>query len=65
MTPESVDSLLEVWPIFEAFQLGYVAKGLVLEQEKNVFAPSPGGTSAGATATAKPVRRRARTALRG
>ena len=65
MTPESVDSLLEVWPFFEAFQLGYVAKGLVLEQEKNVFAPSPGGTSAGATATAKPVRRRARTALRG
>jgi hypothetical protein len=34
VTPEAVDALLEVWPIFEAFQLGYVAKGLVLEQEK-------------------------------
>jgi hypothetical protein len=65
VTPERVDALLEVWPIFEAFQLGYVAKGLVLEQEKNVSAPSPSGTSAGATATAKPARRRARTARGG
>ena len=65
VTPEGVTALLEVWPIFEAFQLGYVAKGLVLEQEKNVSAPSPSGTSAGATATAKPVRRRARTARGG
>ena len=62
VTPEGVDALLEVWPIFEAFQLGYVAKGLVLEQEKNASAPSPSGTSAGATATARPARRRARTA---
>jgi hypothetical protein len=63
--PEGVDALLEVWPIFEAFQLAYVAKGLVLEQEKNVSAPSPSGTSAGAAATAKPARRRARTARLG
>ncbi len=46
VSPEGVTALLEVWPIFEAFQLGYVAKGLVLEQEKNVSAPSPSGTSA-------------------
>jgi hypothetical protein len=65
VTPEGVDALLEVWPIFEAFQLGYVAKGLVLEQEKNVSAPSPNGTSAGASATARPARRRARTARGG
>jgi hypothetical protein len=65
VTPEGVDALLEVWPIFEAFQLAYVAKGLVLEQEKNVSAPSPNGISAGATATARPARRRARTARRG
>jgi hypothetical protein len=65
VTPEGVMALLEVWPIFEAFQLAYVAKGLVLEQEKNVSAPSPSGTSAGATATAKPARRRARTARGG
>jgi hypothetical protein len=65
VTPEGVTALLEVWPIFEAFQLGYVAKGLVLEQEKNVSAPSPSGTSAGAVPTAKPARRRARTARGG
>jgi hypothetical protein len=65
VSPEGVTALLEVWPIFEAFQLGYVAKGLVLEQEKNVSAPSPSGTSAGAVPTAKPARRRARTARGG
>ncbi len=65
VTPEGVDALLEVWPIFEAFQLAYVAKGLVLEQEKNVSAPSPSGTSAGAAPTAKPAGARARTARRG
>jgi hypothetical protein len=65
VTPEGVMALLEVWPIFEAFQLAYVAKGLVLEQEKNASAPSPSGTSAGAAPTAKPARARARTARRG
>jgi hypothetical protein len=52
VSPEAIDALLDVWPLFEAFQLGYVAKGLALEQEKNASAPSPSGTSAGATATA-------------
>jgi hypothetical protein len=65
VSPEGVTALLEVWPIFEAFQLAYVAKGLVLEQEKNASAPSPSGTSAGAVPTAKPARARARTARRG
>ena len=40
---EAIDALLEIWPIFEAFQLVYVSKGLLLEQEKNVSAPSPNG----------------------
>ena len=62
VTPEGITALLEVWPIFEAFQIGYVAKGLVLDQEKNVSAPSPSGTSAGATATARPALAPARTA---
>ena len=62
---EGIDALLEVWPIFEAFQATYVSKGLLLDAEKNVSAPSPIGTSAGATATARPVRKRARTARRG
>jgi hypothetical protein len=63
-TPEAIDALLDVWPIFEAFQLTYVSKGLLLEQEKNASALSPSGPSAGASATAKPARKRAKTARR-
>jgi hypothetical protein len=65
LSPEGVDALLDVWPVFEAFQTGYVAKGLILEAEKNASAPSPTGPSAGATPTARPARRSARTARRG
>ncbi len=64
-SPEAIDALLDIWPIFEAFQLAYVSKGLLLEQEKNVSAPSPSGPSVGATATARPARNPARTARRG
>jgi len=70
-SPEAIDALLDIWPIFEAFQIGYVSKGLLLEQEKNVFAPLPNGPSAGATATARvanpatPAGKPARTAPRG
>lgn len=53
VTLEGIDALLEIWPIFEAFQTQYVAKGLILDAEKNVFAPLPSGPSAGATATAR------------
>ena len=65
VTAEGIDALLEVWPLFEAFQAVYVSKGLLLDAEKNASAPSPTGTSAGATATARPARARARTARRG
>jgi hypothetical protein len=65
VTPAGIDALLEVWPIFEAFQAAYVSTGLLLDAEKNASAPSPTGTSAGATATAQPARKRARTARRG
>jgi hypothetical protein len=70
-SPEAIDALLDVWPIFEAFQLAYVSKGLLLEQEKNASAPSPSGSSAGARATARvantatAAKQRARTAPRG
>ena len=64
-SPEAVDALLDVWPIFEAFQLTYVSKGLLLEQEKNASALSPNGPSAGASDTVKPARKPARTARRG
>ena len=59
---EAIDALLDIWPIFEAFQLTYVSKGLLLEQEKNVSTPLPNGPSAGATAIAKPAKGRARAA---
>ena len=65
ISPEGIDALLEVWPIFEVFQAAYVAHGLLLDAEKNVSAPSPTGTSAGATATAPRAVTRARTARHG
>ena len=65
VTHEGIDALLDIWPIFEAFQLTYVSKGLLLEQEKNVSALSPNGPSAGATDIATPAKQRARTARRG
>ena len=66
-SPEAIDALLDVWPIFEAFQLTYVSKGLLLEQEKNASAPLPSGPSAGASATARAASpaEPARTARRG
>ena len=70
VTPEGIDALLEIWPAFEAFQSAYVAKGLLLEREKNASSPSPTGPTAGATATARAAhpmratRRPARTAPR-
>ena len=42
-SPDAIDALLDVWPIFEVFQLTYVSKGLLLEQEKNASALSPNG----------------------
>jgi hypothetical protein len=62
VSSEGIEALLEVWPVFEAFQTRYVARGLILDAEKNVSAPSPTGPSAGATGTARPARGRARTA---
>jgi hypothetical protein len=55
VTPEGIDALLDILPLFEAFQLRYVSKGLLLEAEKNGSAPSPNGTSAGATSIADPA----------
>jgi hypothetical protein len=55
VTPEGIDALLDILPLFEAFQLRYVSKGLLLEEEKNASAPSANGTSAGATGTADPA----------
>ena len=62
VTPEGIDALLEIWPVFEAFQTQYVAKGLILDAEKNASAPSPTGPSAVATDTARPAKLPAPTA---
>jgi hypothetical protein len=64
-SPGAIDALLDIWPIFEAFQLAYVSKGLLLEQEKNASALSPSGPSAGASDIARPAKGRAPTARRG
>jgi len=62
VTPEGIDALLEIWPVFEAFQTQYVAKGLILDAEKNVSAPLPSGPSAAAIGTVRHARGRAGTA---
>jgi hypothetical protein len=63
ISPDAIDALLDIWPIFEAFQSLYVAKGLLLDAEKNASSPVPSGSSAGATATALPADPSALTAL--
>jgi hypothetical protein len=62
VTPDGIDALLELWPVFEDLQTQYVARSLILNAEKNVSAPSPTGPSAAATGTALPARGAARTA---
>ena len=64
VSPDGIDALLSLWPIFEAFNLQYVSRGMLLDAEKNGSAPLPTGTSVGATSTAKRARARARTAPR-
>lgn len=55
VSPEGIDGLLEIWPVFEAFQAQYVARCLMLDAEKNGSAPLPTGPSAEVKATARPV----------
>ena len=62
VTPEGIDALLEIWPVFEAFQTQYVANGLILDAQKNVSAPSLSGPSAVATGIALPAKLPAPTA---
>lgn len=55
VTPDGIDALLNVWPVFEAFQSKVLGPHLVLDSEKNGSAPSLNGISAGATDTANPA----------
>ena len=65
VTPEGIDALLDIFPIFDAFQTDFVGKGLMLDAEGNASAPSPTGSSAGAIATAQPAAASAPTARHG
>ena len=62
VSPEGIDALLDIWPIFEAFQTRYVARAMILDAEKNALPPLPIGSSAGAATIAKPAQANARTA---
>jgi hypothetical protein len=64
VSPEGIDALLDIWPVFEAFQARCLAPQLMWEAEKNASAPSPTGTSAGAPTTAGPAKARVRTVRR-
>lgn len=55
VTADGIEALLDIWPVFEAFQRDCLAPHLMLEQEKNVSAPSPTGSSAAAIPTAPPA----------
>lgn len=65
VTPEGIDALLALWPIFEAFNLLYVSRGMLLDAEKNASAPLLTGTSSGAKAIARPAEAGAPTARPG
>ena len=40
-TAEGIDALLDLYPLFQAWEVDYVGKGLALSAEKNASAPSP------------------------
>jgi hypothetical protein len=62
VTPAAAAALMDVFPLYRTFEANYVAPWLRLESEKNVSAPSPNGTSAGAPPTAPLVGKGAPTA---
>jgi hypothetical protein len=53
VSPAAAAALMDVFPLYRAFEAQYIAPWLKLESEKNVFAPLPNGTSAGAQDTAR------------
>jgi len=61
-SPEGIDALMDVFAIFRRFYEAYFEPGDLLDAEKNVCAPSPNGSSAGAESIAAPATDPARTA---
>ncbi|MCW1920817.1 hypothetical protein NX862_18825 [Rhodobacter sp. KR11] len=54
-SPEAIHALLDLWPIYRAFNDEYLGPYLLLRDEGNGSAPLPTGTSAGAADTARPA----------
>ena len=52
LTPEGIDALLDLWPMADAFERLYLGPALLLDDEKNAFAPAPNGTSSAGPDTA-------------
>jgi hypothetical protein len=52
VTLDGADALLDLWPMAEAFERLYLGPALLLDDEKNAFAPAPNGTSAAGPVTA-------------
>jgi hypothetical protein len=64
VSDDGIDALLDIWPIFEAFQTLYVGRAMILDAEKNASPPLPNGNSVGAAPIAQPAKRNAKTARR-
>ncbi len=47
VSPEGIDALLDIYPVFEAFQLRYVSKGLLMDAEKTSLRPCRMGVQRG------------------
>jgi len=55
VTPEAAAALMDIFPLYRAFEASYIGPWLRLESEKNASAPLPNGTSAGAQDIAAPA----------
>lgn len=64
VSADAVSAVLEVFPLFEAWQVRYMQPGLLLQSEKNGSGPSPIGTSEGDKAIAAPAESAASSARR-
>lgn len=53
VTPAAASALMDLFPLYRAFEAKFIVSWLTMESEKNVSAPSPNGISAGAPDTAE------------
>ncbi len=56
VSPAAASALMDLLPMYRAFETQYIVPWLKLEAEKNVFAPLPNGISAGAPDIAMPAK---------